>query len=200
MFSPYRIGVLGLQGAISEHVSRLKELKQQPVVVKKPTDLHQLDGLIIPGGESTAIWKLIEENHLYEPIQNFATDGKAIFGTCAGLVLLSKETIGRDYTPTLQLMDITVERNGFGRQKDSFESNIQVQNMKESYHAVFIRAPYIDSVGEGVEVIAAYDDKIVAARQKNYLVCAFHPELTDDDRFLEMFINMISSSRNVNHV
>lgn len=200
MCNSFRIGVLGLQGAISEHVNRLKELEQQPVVVKKPTDLHQLDGLIIPGGESTAIWKLIEENKLYEPIQNFANEGKAIFGTCAGLVLLSKTTIGRDYTPTLKLMDITVQRNGFGRQKDSFEATIQAKYMDDSYHAVFIRAPYIESVGEGVEVIASYNDKIVAARQKNVLVCAFHPELTDDDRFLEMFLTMISSSKNLNHV
>lgn len=196
----YRIGVLGLQGAIEEHVCRLVELGQQPIVVKKTTDLHQLDGLIIPGGESTAIWKLIDKNDFYKPIQKLAKDGKVIFGTCAGLVLLGKGTVGKDHTPTLQLMDITVQRNGFGRQKDSFEASLKVNHMEGSYDAVFIRAPFINSIGDNVEVLASYDDKIVAARQNNFIVSAFHPELTDDNRFLELFVEMVHSYSTVNAV
>lgn len=187
----YRIGILGMQGATQEHVSHLQDLGQEPILIKNKEMLENVDALIIPGGESTAIWRLMKKNNLIEAVQQFDQLKKPIFGTCAGLVLLGKGQIDAGQNVHLGLMDIQVKRNGFGRQKDSFEANLDVNGMKEPYPAVFIRAPYIESAGENVEVLASYDDKIVAAREDNLLVAAFHPELTDDNRFLELFLSMV---------
>ena len=186
------IGVLDLQGATIEHIQQLEGLGVGALLVKKPEQLQQIDGLIIPGGESTAIGKMMKRYDFIEPIQQFASLGKPIFGTCAGLVLLAKDLGGAEDSH-LNLMDISVQRNGFGRQRDSFEIDLSIKGIDQPVPAVFIRAPYIGSVGNNVDVLATHDDKIVAAKQNNLLVSSFHPELTDDRRFLQLFINMVES-------
>ncbi|WP_040978701.1 pyridoxal 5'-phosphate synthase glutaminase subunit PdxT [Oceanobacillus jeddahense] len=187
----YSIGILGMQGATEEHAKHIYDLGHETILIKNKEQLEKVDGLIIPGGESTAIWRLMKKNNLVEAVQQFAESKKPIFGTCAGLVLLGKGQVEAGQIVSLGLMNIQVKRNGFGRQKDSFEAGLAVKGMKETYLAVFIRAPYIESAGEHVEVLASYDDKIVAAREANLLVAAFHPELTDDNRFLELFLSMV---------
>lgn len=187
------IGVLGLQGAISEHVKQIEATGQKAVIVKQADQLAELDGLILPGGESTTMRKLMDRYGFMEPILQFSKQGKPIFGTCAGMVLLAKTVIGSD-TPHLQLIDIEVCRNAFGRQRESFEVNIDIKNLDQPFKAIFIRAPYGESAGDDVEVLAYYEGKIVAARQKNILVSAFHPELTNDIRILEQFIDMVEES------
>ncbi|GIO24514.1 pyridoxal 5'-phosphate synthase glutaminase subunit PdxT [Oceanobacillus sp. J11TS1] len=189
----YRVGILSMQGATEEHARHLHDVGHEPILIKNKETLDNVDALIIPGGESTAIWRLMKKNDLIEAIQQFAQRKKPIFGTCAGLVLLGKDQAEAETKDTtkLQLMNIQVQRNGFGRQKDSFEADLDVKGMEEPYPAVFIRAPYIESVGENVEILATYDDKIVAAREDNLLVAAFHPELTDDNRFLDLFLSMV---------
>jgi len=186
------IGVLDLQGATIEHIQQLEGLGVGALLVKKPEQLQQIDGLIIPGGESTAIGKMMKRYDFIEPIQQFASLGKPIFGTCAGLVLLAKDLGGAEESH-LNLMDISVQRNGFGRQRDSFEIDLSIKGIDQPVPAVFIRAPYIESVGNNVDVLATHDDKIVAAKQNHLLVSSFHPELTDDRRFLQLFINMVES-------
>ncbi|MFJ8246962.1 pyridoxal 5'-phosphate synthase glutaminase subunit PdxT [Peribacillus asahii] len=186
------IGVLDLQGATIEHIQQLEGLGVDALLVKKPEQLQQIDGLIIPGGESTAIGKMMKRYDFIEPIQQFASLGKPIFGTCAGLVLLAKDLGGAEDSH-LNLMDISIQRNGFGRQRDSFEIDLSIKGIDHPVPAVFIRAPYIESVGNNVDVLATHDDKIVAAKQNNLLVSSFHPELTDDCRFLQLFINMVES-------
>lgn len=188
------VGVLGLQGAVTEHIAQLNQLGVEAVEVKKPSQLDQLNGLIIPGGESTAISRLLEENNLINPIKKFATEGKGVLGTCAGLILCGKQTTKPCHTDrqiiSLGLIDITVERNGFGRQIDSFEVNLDIRNIGQSVPAVFIRAPYITHVGNSVDVLATLDNRIIMAQQDNVLVTAFHPELTDDLRVMRYFIDL----------
>lgn len=182
------IGVLALQGAISEHLDAISRTGAFAVAVKHPDQLPDLDGLILPGGESTTMRRLMKKYDLFETIQTFAESGKGIFGTCAGLVLTAREIDGSD-DETLNLIDTVVMRNGFGRQKDSFEASIEIKGMKgEPFPAVFIRAPYIASVGEQVNVLATIDNKCIAAQHGKILVTAFHPELTGDTRLLELFI------------
>ena len=185
------IGVLDLQGATLEHKKQLESLGVDAVYIKKPEQLKEIDGLVIPGGESTAIGKLMKRYGFIEPIQEFASLEKPIFGTCAGMVLLAKD-IGEEESH-LNLMDITVQRNGFGRQVDSFEVELPVAGIEQPVPAVFIRAPYVESVGEGVEVLATVDDKIVAAKQNQLLVSSFHPELTNDTCFLQLFIDIVEN-------
>ncbi|MBC1246706.1 pyridoxal 5'-phosphate synthase glutaminase subunit PdxT [Listeria booriae] len=183
------IGVLALQGAVSEHLKAIESVGANGVSVKHPDQLEQLDGLIIPGGESTTMRRLMKKYDLFETIQTFAKSGKGVFGTCAGLVLTARAIDGSQ-DETLQLIDTTVVRNGFGRQKDSFEALIEVKGIEgPAFSAVFIRAPYISATGEQVEILASIDDKCVAARQGKMLVTAFHPELTGDTRLLELFID-----------
>lgn len=185
------IGVLALQGAVTEHVQALEKLAVKVMLVKEVADLEPLDALIIPGGESTTISRLIQARGLYEAIQRFAKQ-HPVMGTCAGLILCSK-TIDHSEGKVipLELMDICVERNGFGRQVDSFETMLDIGSIGSQIPAVFIRAPYIKSVGEGVCVLAEFEGKIVAAEQENILVTAFHPELTPDVRLLAYFINKV---------
>lgn len=190
----YKIGVLGLQGAVSEHVDSVKKCGCEAVIVKTKEQLNDIDGLIIPGGESTTIRKLMDRYGLIEPIRNFGLNGKPIFGTCAGLIILAKKIVSYD-SCHLGLMDVTVERNSFGRQRESFETPISIKGVGESFPAVFIRAPHIVSVGEKTEILAMYQDRIVAARDNNYLGCSFHPELTEDLRLTKYFINMIEDSK-----
>jgi len=185
-----RVGVLALQGAVAEHMDMLQKLGAEAVPVKKVEELEGLDGLVIPGGESTTIGKLMHKYGLMEAVRQFGEAGNPIFGTCAGAILLAKEIRGQADCH-LGLMDIKVERNAFGRQKDSFEVVLPVAGVAADFPAVFIRAPYIVEVGERGQVLAKYEDKIVAARVDHYLACAFHPELTDDLRFHKYFLDMI---------
>jgi 5'-phosphate synthase pdxT subunit len=185
-----KIGVLALQGAFIEHEKMLIQLGAEPVEVRLPEHIDGLDGLIIPGGESTTIGKLATDFHLMEPLRRFAA-ARATWGTCAGLIFLARDA-GCDQ-PLLGLMDVKVERNAFGRQVDSFEADLEVPVLGEPpFPAVFIRAPLIEGVGPGVEVLARLPDgRTVAARQGHLLVTAFHPELTGDNRFHRLFLDMV---------
>ena len=189
-----KIGVLALQGDFAEHIAMLQRLKVDTEEVRLPEHLKGLDGLIIPGGESTTIGKLAMDYGLIEPLREFG-QRHAIWGTCAGAIFLSKDV--RRSQPLLNLMDIQVERNAFGRQVDSFEADLDVPELKAVtgrnglYHAVFIRAPIIQSVGRDAKVLAeTADNKIVAAQQGHLLATSFHPELTPDPRFHEYFLSL----------
>jgi len=183
-----RMGVLALQGAFREHQKILAECGVESVQVRKNTQLDGISALIIPGGESTTIGKLMNEFGLLEPIIKMGLEGLPIFGTCAGLIMLAKEINGSRQT-RLNLMDVSVERNAFGRQVDSFEVDLDIPVLgAQPYRAVFIRAPYIMDVGKGVQVLAKYEEKIVFARQGRFLAAAFHPELTGDLRLHRYFI------------
>jgi 5'-phosphate synthase pdxT subunit len=188
-----RIGVLALQGAFIEHAKAIQWLGHQSVEVRLPADLETLDGLIIPGGESTTIGKLATAFNLVEPLRAFAR-AKPTWGTCAGMIFLAKD-IGIDRQPILGVMDITVNRNAFGRQVDSFELDLPIAVLgAEPFHAVFIRAPLVTGVGAGVEVLARLPDaRIVAVQSGHLLATAFHPELTPDDRLHQHFLGMVGS-------
>jgi 5'-phosphate synthase pdxT subunit len=219
-----KIGVLALQGAFIEHIKILKELGAEASEVRLPEDLDGLDGLIIPGGESTAIGKLMTNWGLTEPIKTMAANGKAVWGTCAGMILLAQD-IGGLNQPLIGLMDIKVKRNAFGSQLDSFEADMEIPaiekelkgtNGKDTTHpfrGVFIRAPYIEQVGSQAEELARLEgpiaeqaqtqpdqdsiqqEIIVAARQRNLLATAFHPELTGDTRFHQFFLKMVEEGK-----
>ncbi len=185
------VGVLALQGAFIEHEKTLRGLGATPVEVRLPHDLDDLDALIIPGGESTTIGKLANTFGLIEPLRRFAQE-KPVWGTCAGMIFLAKD-IGRDQ-PLLGLMDIQVNRNAFGRQVDSFETDLDVPEIgEEPFHAVFIRAPLVTGVYAGVQVLAELPQGgIVAVRQNHWLATAFHPELTPDNRFHRYFLEHVA--------
>jgi len=191
-----KIGVLALQGDFAEHISMLKRIGVETAEVRLPEHLKSLDGLIIPGGESTTIGKLAVAYELMEPLKEFGKD-HAIWGTCAGAIFLSKD-VSRDQ-PLLGLMDIKVERNAFGRQVDSFETDLEIDELMKAtgtehpYHAVFIRAPIIESVHGKAKVLSRIEDgRIVAAQEGHLLATSFHPELTGDTRFHEYFISLAS--------
>ena len=188
------IGVLALQGAFVEHERMLRKLGHDVTQVRLPEQLDRVDRLIIPGGESTTIGKLLIAYGLIEPIRERARQEMPIWGTCAGMILLARKiTEGRpEGQAALGLMDITVRRNAFGRQLDSFEADLPVKELgPEPFHAVFIRAPIVDAVGAGVEALAQLEDqRVVAVRQGRLLATAFHPELTGDDRFHRLFLAM----------
>jgi len=188
-----KVGVLDLQGAVIEHVRLLEACGCEAIRIKTIEELTDLDGLIIPGGESTTIGKLMVKYGFVEAILAKAQQGMPIYGTCAGMILLARKLVSQEQ-PLLSLMDITVQRNGFGRQIDSFEADLEVAGLegKEPFKAIFIRAPYLESVDSpDVEVLAKFEEKIVMARQGNYLVSAFHPELTQDKRVHQYFLKMI---------
>ncbi|HCB01204.1 MAG TPA: pyridoxal 5'-phosphate synthase glutaminase subunit PdxT [Anaerolineae bacterium] len=191
-----KIGVLALQGDFAEHITMLKKIGVETAEVRLPKHLDGLDGLIMPGGESTTIGKLAVAYDLMKPLQEFGKS-KAIWGTCAGAIFLSKD-IGRDQ-PLLGLMNIKVQRNAFGRQVDSFETDLEIDELYKAtgaeypYHAVFIRAPIIESVSGKAKVLSKLEDgRIVAAQEGHLLATSFHPELTDDTRFHEYFISLAS--------
>jgi len=191
-----KIGVLALQGDFAEHISMLKRLGVETAEVRLPEHLKNLDGLILPGGESTTIGKLAMAYQLMKPLQEFGRD-HAVWGTCAGAIFLSKD-VSRDQ-PLLGLMDITVQRNAFGRQVDSFETDLEIEELMKAsgtehpYHAVFIRAPIIESVQGKARPLATLEDgRIVAAQEGHLLATSFHPELTNDTRFHEYFISLAS--------
>lgn len=189
-----KIGVLGLQGAVREHVRSIEACGAEALVVKKVEQLQEVDGLIIPGGESTTMRRLMDKYGFMEPLEQFAAQGKPMFGTCAGLIILAKRIVGYE-KPHLGLMDVTVERNSFGRQRESFEAELSIAGIADDFVGVFIRAPHIVEVGEDVEILAKHEDRIVAARQGQFLGCSFHPELTDDHRVTQYFVNMVKESK-----
>ncbi|MBT2681100.1 pyridoxal 5'-phosphate synthase glutaminase subunit PdxT [Bacillus sp. ISL-35] len=192
-----KIGVLGLQGAVREHIWAIEASGADRVVVKRPGQLEEIDGLIIPGGESTTIRRLIDKYGFMDELKKFAADGKPMFGTCAGLILLASDVVGYD-EPHIGVMDVKVERNSFGRQRESFEADINISGVADNFSAVFIRAPHIVEAGENVEVLAKHNDRIVAARDGQFLGCSFHPELTNDYRLMNYFVNMVEESKSKN--
>jgi 5'-phosphate synthase pdxT subunit len=186
-----RIGVLALQGAFAEHVASLRAVGAEPVEVRLPSQLDDVEGLVIPGGESTTMRKLIARWDMRQPILDLAASGKPVFGTCAGMIVLAKQiTDGEE--PVLPLLDVAVERNAFGRQLDSFETEVDVPLLGDKpVHAVFIRAPVIERVGPGVDVMASLPDgRIVAVRQRNVIATSFHPELAGETRFHRLVATM----------
>lgn len=188
-----KVGVLALQGAVVEHMRAIEQCGAEAFAVKNVSDLDRIDGLILPGGESTAMRRLIDRYDMLKPLQAFAAAGKPMFGTCAGLILLAKNLVGYNASH-IGVLDVTVERNSFGRQVNSFETNIAIQGIASDFPAVFIRAPHIVKVNEDVEILSYFEDKIVMARQGHLLGCSFHPELTDDIRITDYFVGMVKES------
>jgi 5'-phosphate synthase pdxT subunit len=183
-----KVGVLALQGAFREHEKMLAACGVEPVQIRKPQQLDQISALVIPGGESTTIGKLMNEFKLFEPVVRLGREGLPVFGTCAGLILLARDIAG-SAQPRIGLMDICAERNAFGRQVDSFEASLDIPAIgAQPFRAVFIRAPYIRAAGSGVEVLARFQEKIIFARQNRLLAAAFHPELTGDIRIHQYFL------------
>lgn len=189
-----KIGVLALQGAVAEHIHSLGAVGVEGVPVKKVEQLSEIDGLIIPGGESTTIGKLMRTYGFIDAIREFSAERKPVFGTCAGLIVIAREISGQDEAH-LQLMDIKVARNAFGRQRESFETDLDVEGLQDKVRAVFIRAPLIESVGPDVKVLSVYNGQIVAARQGHLLAASFHPELTDDNSFHAYFADIVREYR-----
>ena len=188
-----KIGVLAVQGDFAEHLSALRKLGVDGQEVRLPEHLKGMDGLIIPGGESTTLGRLMSIYHLREPIEQMAREGKSIWGTCAGMIMMAHEITEEDPVP-LQLVDIGVHRNAFGRQVDSFEQDLEIAGFDQvPFHGIFIRSPVINRVGRDVKVLAALsEDQPVAVRQGCMLATAFHPELTNDTRFHRLFLDLVS--------
>jgi len=186
-----RVGVLGLQGDFAEHLRTLRGIGADAIDVRRPDQLDDIDGLIIPGGESTTIGKLAERYQIIPKLRERVAEGMPVWGTCAGAIFIAKDVPGHPH-PLASLMDMTVERNAFGRQIDSFEADLDVEPLgPKPFHAVFIRAPRISRVGPGVEVLARLGDgTVVAARQGRLLATSFHPELTHDERFHRFFLSL----------
>lgn len=187
-----KIGVLALQGAFAEHIKILADLDIVAVPIRLPTDLDGLNALIIPGGESTTISNLLTAFSLKEPVKNLIQRGLPVFGTCAGMVLLAKKVVGAE-VETLELMDIEIKRNAFGRQVESFEADLSVVALgNKAFRGVFIRAPIVQKVEASVEILCQINNRVVAVRQEKKLACAFHPELTNDLRFHKYFLNLVT--------
>jgi 5'-phosphate synthase pdxT subunit len=188
------IGILGVQGAVREHEQILRTLGVETVVVKSVTDLDGIDGLVLPGGESTTMRRLIDRYGLLGVLRSKVTT-LPMFGTCAGMILLASEL--NEGPAHLQAIPMTVRRNAFGRQVDSFETMLAVEGVGQDVEAVFIRAPYVEQVGEGVRVLAKAEDAIVTVETDLHLACSFHPELTTDSRLHHYFVQKINQSRSI---
>ena len=186
-----RVGVLGLQGDFAEHLRTLARIGADGIDVRRPAQLDDIDALIIPGGESTTIGKLAARYEIIPKLRERVAEGMPVWGTCAGAIFLAKDVPGHPH-PLAGVMDIAVERNAFGRQLDSFETDLDVKAFRgEPYHAIFIRAPKISRLGKDVETLATLDDgSVVAVREGNLLATSFHPELTADDRFHRYFLSL----------
>ena len=184
-----KIGVLALQGAVAEHIRILEKTGVEAIPVKKVEQLEDVAGLVIPGGESTTIGKLMRQYGFIDPLKELAAQGFPLFGTCAGMIILANQ-IENQPEAHLGVMDITVQRNAFGRQRESFETDLVLDGVADDFRAVFIRAPLIVNVGAGVQIVAKHQEQIVAAREKNLLAASFHPELTDDTRLHAYFVEM----------
>jgi pyridoxal 5'-phosphate synthase pdxT subunit len=193
-----KIGVLALQGAVREHIKAVENCGAEAVEIKHKEELNEIDGLILPGGESTTMRRLIDKYDFMDALKEFANEGKPMFGTCAGLILLAKNLVGYDQ-PHIGVMDVTVERNSFGRQRESFEADLAIKDVADSFPAVFIRAPHIVDVGDNVEILCKHDDRIVVAREGQFLGCSFHPELTEDYRFTAYFAKMVEEAKAKQH-
>jgi 5'-phosphate synthase pdxT subunit len=189
-----KIGVLALQGSVIEHVKMLKKCRVEPVIVRLPRDLNDINGLIIPGGESTTIGKLIKKYGFDKEIKRRYKEGMPIYGSCAGAILLAKNIIDSKQ-PKLGLMNISVKRNDYGRQVDSFEAELNI--FDKPFKGIFIRAPVIDSMHNGCKMLAEFDNKPVMVEQNNLLISTFHPELTGDLRIHKYFVDMVERSRNM---
>lgn len=189
-----KIGVLGLQGAVREHVWAIEKSEAEAIVIKTKEQLAEVDGLILPGGESTTMRRLIDKYDFMDSLRDFAQSGKPVFGTCAGLILLAKHVVGYE-EPHIGAMDVTVERNSFGRQVDSFEANLAIAGIGADFPAVFIRAPHIVEAGGNVEILAKHNNRIVLAREGQFLGCSFHPELTEDHRLTKYFVEMVEETK-----
>jgi 5'-phosphate synthase pdxT subunit len=197
--SDARIGVLALQGDVREHLAALRDCGADAVSVRRRDELEAVDGLVIPGGESTTMTHLLRELDLLEPLRARLAGGMPAYGACAGMILLASEihdagTAGREALP-LSAVDITVRRNAFGRQVDSFEGDIAFDGLDDPVHAVFIRAPWVERVGAGVQVLARAADHPVAVRQGAVLATAFHPEVTGDRRIHQLFVEIVNGRR-----
>lgn len=191
------VGVLALQGAFASHQQRVRSLGADARLVKQPGDLDGVEALILPGGESTTMSMLLDTSALREPIAELLADGMPVFGTCAGMILCAMSVLdGRADQRGFGLIDLTVRRNGYGRQLDSFETDLEVEGIADPhrpFRAVFIRAPFVEAVADDVEVLATHDGHPVLVRHGSCTVAAFHPELTDDNRLHEMFVTRLSS-------
>jgi pyridoxal 5'-phosphate synthase pdxT subunit len=190
-----RVGVLALQGDTREHLAALRDAGADPVTVRRREELDAVDALVIPGGESTTMSHLLRELDLLEPLRDRLVDGFPAYGACAGMILLASEILdagagGREAVP-LRGIDMTVRRNAFGRQVDSFEGDVEFSGFDEPVHAVFIRAPWVERVGDGVQVLARAAGHVVAVRQGRVLATAFHPEMTGDRRIHRLFVDMV---------
>jgi 5'-phosphate synthase pdxT subunit len=189
-----KVGVLALQGDVREHERALDAVGATPVRVKRSDELNSVEGLIIPGGESTTIGKLLDRFELLGPLNERISDGMPVYGTCAGLILMASTVVGKEDAPhRVGALDVDVRRNAYGRQLDSFEAGLEVAGLDTPFTAVFIRAPVIERTGEDVSVMAAYDGHPVLVRQGRLLASSFHPEMTADRRIHEMFIDMVRS-------
>ena len=192
-----RIGVLALQGDVREHARALRDSGVEVSEVRRPTELAAIDGLVLPGGESTTMGKLATAFGLLEPLQLAVKDGLSVYGSCAGMILLAREVLdGTAGQPTIGGLDVAVRRNAFGRQVDSFEAEIEMAGVDGGpVSGVFIRAPWVESAGDGVEVLGSHAGRIVAVRQGNVLATSFHPELTGDRRVHGLFCDMVRGNR-----
>ncbi len=187
-----RVGVLALQGAFGLHAQVLSDLGVEPIDVRTPADLGSIDALVMPGGESTTMSMLLESSGLFEPLAKRLADGLPVFGTCAGMILLAADVLdGRADQRSFGAVDIAVRRNGYGRQVDSFEADLDVAGLDEPFRAVFIRAPLVERAGADVEVLALHDGHPVLARQGSVVVSSFHPELSDDGRLHARFLEEV---------
>ncbi|QXC63431.1 pyridoxal 5'-phosphate synthase glutaminase subunit PdxT [Aquihabitans sp. G128] len=187
-----KVGLLALQGAVAPHAEALRSLGAAPVEVRTPAQLADVEALVIPGGESTTMSKLLDTSGLAEPLTERLAAGMPTFGTCAGMIVLARTVLdGRADQRSYDAIDVTVRRNAFGRQVDSFEADLDIDGLDGGFHAVFIRAPFVEEVGAGVEVLASVDGHPVLCRQGPVLVSAFHPELTGDRRLHELFLNLV---------
>ncbi len=194
-FPDIKIGVLALQGDFFEHHDILNKLDINAQLIKKPDELEHLDGLIIPGGESTTICKLIRNYGFEEKIKQCVNSGMGLWGTCAGMITISKK-LKDDYPKPLGIMDIVVERNYYGRQVDSFEEKVSIDELGgEMFNAIFIRAPIIREVGKSVKILSTHNDEIIAAKQDKILATSFHPELTDDPRIHQYFLKLCNNGK-----
>jgi pyridoxal 5'-phosphate synthase pdxT subunit len=197
--SVVRIGVLALQGDVREHLAALRDAGADAIGVRRRDELDAVDGLVIPGGESTTMSHLLRELELLEPLRSRLADGMPAYGACAGMILLASEirdagTAGREAL-ALSAIDITVRRNAFGRQVDSFEGDVAFDGFDEPVHGVFIRAPWVERVGDGVQVLARAAEHPVAVRQGAMLATAFHPEVTSDRRIHQLFVDIVNGRR-----
>jgi pyridoxal 5'-phosphate synthase pdxT subunit len=191
------VGVLALQGDVREHARALEECGATAVAVRRPEELERVHGLVLPGGESTTMWKLARTFEMFDPLRKKVEAGLPVYGSCAGMIMLADRILdGVTGQETLGGIDMTVRRNAFGRQVDSFEGDVEVTGLSEPFHAVFIRAPWVESIGDGVDVLGRVDsgDRIVAVRQRNLLATSFHPELTGDARIHRIFVDMVKGS------